>query len=146
MREGPPRSSYTTFSFAWAQAGGGAQSVDAAELAAGATPQYVCNVTNTGAVASDVSVLGFYSTGLPGEPLQELFDFARVAALAPGATATVQLTLPPWVAATIDEAGARWATPGAFRVRVGEPGNWAEGALEVRGAGAVALGRRAMAE
>ena len=125
--------SYTTFSFDWSLEGGGKAVVAAESLAAGDAPLYRVNVTNTGHVVSDVSVLGFFSTGLPGEPLQELFDFSRVAALAAGASAEVTLTLPPGVAATIDSKGKRWATPGSFLVRVGEPGNFAEGSLEVRG-------------
>jgi len=124
--------SYTTFSFAWASAAGGDVHADTRTLLA-APPQYVCNVTNTGSVVSDVSVLGFFSTGLPGEPLQELFDFARVAALAPSATATVTLTLPAGVAATVDADGTKALTPGAFAVRVGEPGNFATGTLALAG-------------
>jgi len=124
--------SYTTFSFVWADGAGAAAATTDGFLAA--PPQYVCNVSNTGAVTSDVSVLGFFSTGLPGEPLQELFDFARVAALAPGATATVTLTLPAGVAAVVDAAGEKSLVPGAFRVWVGEPGNFAHGALALSGA------------
>ena len=32
-------------------------------------------VTNTGSVTSDVSALAFVSTGAPGQPISELFDF-----------------------------------------------------------------------
>lgn len=120
--------SFTTFSFVWADSGAAR-----ASTAAFQPPQYSCNVTNTGSVTSDVSVLGFYSTGLPGEPLQELFDFARVAALAPGATATVVLTLPARVAATITAEGKHVLVSGLFRVWVGEPGNAAHGTLELEG-------------
>jgi hypothetical protein len=121
--------SYSTFSFVWADSG-----ARRATTAAFAPPQYLCNVTNTGTVTSDVSVLGFFSTDLPGEPVQELFDFARVAALAPGATATVALTLPARVAATVSAAGTHILTPGSFRVWAGEPGNFARGTLDVVGA------------
>ena len=46
--------------------------MDAAAWAAGAAapPVYAVNVTNTGAATSDVVALAFYSTGLPGEPIQ----------------------------------------------------------------------------
>ena len=72
-----PRAQYTTFSYAWAAADHAV--VDAAAWAAGtvAPPMYVVNVTNTGAVTSDVVALAFYSTGLPGEPLSEVRQRAR---------------------------------------------------------------------
>ena len=64
--------SFTTFSFAWFDIGEQHKRVDAAALASGATapPSYAVNVTNTGSVTSDVSVLGFFSTGNPGQPIQ----------------------------------------------------------------------------
>jgi beta-D-xylosidase 4 len=81
--------SYTTFSYAWCSASGARRVAQASALAAGlaAPPSYCVNVTNTGQRTSDVSVLAFLSSGLfPQEPLQELFDFGRLAALAPGET------------------------------------------------------------
>lgn len=64
--------SYTTFSFSWFDNGASSRSVDAAAFASGAAapPAYAVNVTNTGSVMSDVSVLGFFSTGNPGQPVQ----------------------------------------------------------------------------
>jgi beta-D-xylosidase 4 len=85
--------SYTNFKFTWLSAASG---VGVLRLGA-VPPQYSVNVTNVGSVTSDVSVLGMYSTGIPGEPLEELFDFERVAALAPGQTVTVTLSLPAGV-------------------------------------------------
>lgn len=114
--------SYTTFSYAWFDGESAHQTVDAAEWASGAAqpPSYAVNVTNTGNVASDVSALAFYSTGLPGEPIQELFDFARAAAVHPGETVTLFFTLPPAVAATVSADGTQALTPGRFTVRIGD--------------------------
>jgi beta-D-xylosidase 4 len=134
--------SYTTFSFSWYNSS--SSSLRATPLGLLRAPPVVhCNVTNTGAVASSVSVLGMLSTGLPDEPLQELFDFARVADLAPGATATVALTLPPGIAACVDGAGQRVLRAGRFQLRVGEPGNWAAAELLVEGEEVVISAREA---
>lgn len=64
--------SYTTFSFTWFDGASAHQSIAAVSFATkdAAPPSYAVNVTNTGAVASDVSVLGFYSSGNPGQPVQ----------------------------------------------------------------------------
>ena len=64
---------------------------------------------------------------------QELFDFARVGALAPGATATVYLTVPPAVAADAGADGILRVIPGVAQVWVGEPGNFVRAALELVG-------------
>lgn len=65
---------------------------------------------------------GAKSTERPRAPrhVQELFDFQRVAALAPGAVATLRFTLPPEVAGTVAADGAIALTPGRFRVRIGD--------------------------
>jgi beta-D-xylosidase 4 len=125
--------SYTTFQFVWFDsAGGGAQEASTAGFAA-SPPYYACNVTNTGTVASDVSILGMFSSGIPSEPIQELFDFDRVAQLQPGETRTVYLTLPAGIAAIVTDAGDRVLVPGEYVVRVGEPRNWAVGSLRLTG-------------
>ena len=63
--------------------------------------------------------------------LQELFDFQRVSALAPGVTVTVYLTIPPEVAADVGSDGELRIVPGTARVWVGEPGHAVEGILLV---------------
>ena len=126
--------SYAKFAFDWFDASAACQTVPAASLIKPySPPHFLVNVTNLGTVTSDVSVLGFFSTGLPGDPLQELFDFQRVAALAPGLTVTVQLSMPVEVAASARKDGTRWLLPGVFRVWVGEPLNAAHGTLELTG-------------
>ena len=64
--------SFTTFAYTWFDDGEGKAQIDATAWAAGAVapPAYAVNVTNTGGVPSDVSALAFFSTGLPGEPIQ----------------------------------------------------------------------------
>jgi type IV secretory pathway TrbL component len=84
---------------------------------------------------------------VPGQPIEALFDFQRVAALAPGATATVSLTVPPEVAAITTPSGvqslvrnggssATGSSSSGYSVRVGDvasTGNYAAGRLVVTG-------------
>ena len=77
--------SYTTWQLTWLSdaeegGGGGRRSVDAAAWLAGAAPApaWGVNVTNTGAVTSDVSVLAFLSSGYAGAPLQQVCGWRRV--------------------------------------------------------------------
>ena len=137
--------SYTTFAFEWASTSVARVDADAFASGAADAPAYSVNVTNTGAVKSDVSVLAFLTgTGEPGAPLQQLFDFDRVAALAPGQTATLFFSVPLDVAAEprADGSMALFPRGGAPRgVRIGSPGEqMLEGTLELfslRGADAV---------
>jgi len=140
--------SYTTFSFETATGSGGGDSggggggagaatTDTAALASGHEDYYrsggalpsggaqsnVVTVTNTGDVTSDAVVLGFVSSNHTDAPAnKELFDFARVAQLAPGASATVVLTLPTPVLALVDSDGAEWVRPGAYHLEFGVRG------------------------
>jgi hypothetical protein len=126
--------SYTTFSYAWVY--GETTTVDAAAFAS-SPPPFAVNVTNTGAVTSDVSVLAFFSSNVPGEPIQELFDFARASAVAPGQTVQLTFTLPPDVAARVDADGTSAIVPGnTYEVRIGDvfaTGNFVRGTVEVTG-------------
>jgi hypothetical protein len=112
--------SYTTFSFAWVSGSEGVEgTVDAAGVVDGTTPlpPYAVNVTNTGSVVSDVSALAFVSTGVAGEPLQQLFDFQRAARVAPGASVVLVFTLAPELASVVRADGARVLVPGTQLVR-----------------------------
>ena len=171
--------SYTTFSFAWgdgtpaewgngtpAEWGDGAPagssatpptvSLMAAALAAGsaAPPQYRVNVTNTGNVTSDVSVLAFVSSDQPDEPIEELFDFGRTALLRPGETRTLTFSLGVAVlasghggrsaptAASGRAAPALFVRPGVYEVRIGDTrgtGNFVVARLRVEGDAPVEL-------
>ena len=146
--------SYTTFRFSWG-AEPAQRSLDAAALASGASapPAYRVNVTNTGAVVSDVSVLAFLSSGQPDEPLEELFDFGRLAALRPGETRQLIFSLAlavlasgraPPAAAGAPLAGALFIRPGEYTLRFGDTrasGNFVATALVITG-GAARLSER----
>jgi beta-glucosidase-like glycosyl hydrolase len=136
--------SYTTFALSWAEGSSSTARVDAEDFVAGqqrgggAAPSYQVNVTNVGAIVSDVSVLAFLDgPGTPGAPLQQLFDFGRISALLPGASATLTFSVPLDVAAEARADGSLALFPrgGApRRVRIGLPGiSMLEGALELCG-------------
>jgi len=115
--------STTTWALAWFGDAAPEYAVRAAAWAAGAAPPpYAVNATNTGARASDLSLLGFIASGAPGEPLQELFDFQRASNIAPGATATMYFSVPAAVAARVGASGEAALAPGALAVRIGAPG------------------------
>ena len=138
--------SYTTFSLTWFSAGADVARVDSEAFSAAcasapprecaAAPSYAVNITNSGNVVSDVSVLAFLQgTGEPDTPLRQLFDFERVAALAPGQTATVIFPVPLAVAASARADGSTVLRAGARGVAIGLPGQqMLRGRLEVVGA------------
>jgi hypothetical protein len=137
---------YTNFSYSWGDsgAGGGSSSVDVAAWAAGAAapPPFAVNVTNTGSAASDVTALAFLSSGLPGDPIEQLFDFQRAAAVAPGETVTLYFAAPMGVAARVSLGGVKALQPGRLSVRIGDvraTGNFVSGALQLTGAQPVVL-------
>ena len=123
--------SYTTFEYAWeggswvaVERGGGRQGA--------APPAYAVNVTNTGLVVSDVSALAMVASGLPEEPIEELFAFDRAAAVRPGETRTLRFSVGQWAA-------ARGRRAGEYTVRIGDvrssSGNWVQGRLSVGATG-----------
>lgn len=84
---------------------------------------YTATVTNTGGVASDYVLLGFLRSPSriaadPAEPLQELFDFARVS-LAPGASTVITLSVPPSVITHVDAAGDERLHAGDYEIEIG---------------------------
>lgn len=123
--------SYTTFEYVWFDASSSQREVDATMWAAPSTfedamaaaPSYAVNVTNAGNITSDVSALAFLAPMNSSDlsaPLQELFDFQRAAAVAPGQTVTLYFTVPRDVAASVSSAGEATLTPGLFTVRIGD--------------------------
>jgi hypothetical protein len=89
---------------------------------------YSVKVTNTGAVASAVVVLGFIKANSTDPshadaPLMgELFDFVRVEMLAAGASTTVKLAMSPTVLSMVDRRGVQRILPGNYTVSFGVPG------------------------
>ena len=101
---------------------------------------YSVNVTNTGKVRSDVTVLAYltynstsaqYPTLSP--PLRQLFDFQFIPMLAPGATQQVFFQLTANSLKQVDERGHEWLLPGHYEVHVNE--GHAKMAVQVVGGG-----------
>ena len=111
--------SYANFSFMWRDGTASPRfSFDAEAL----PPSFSVNVTNNGPVVSDVSAIALWSSGVPGEPLEECFDFQREAAVRVGETREMVFTLPPDVMAVASRDGVLALMPGAGnRVRIGDP-------------------------
>jgi len=92
--------------------------------------EYTINVTNTGSVASDVSVLGFLSTqpdpshpAAASPPLSTLFGFDKLHALAPGQSATVYFFVTVRQLVHVDSTGDKWLLPGKYQVYWGDSAN-----------------------
>eukprot|EP00301_Raphidiophrys_heterophryoidea_P027560 c9709_g2_i1.p1 GENE.c9709_g2_i1~~c9709_g2_i1.p1 ORF type:complete len:924 (+),score=247.23 c9709_g2_i1:172-2943(+) len=86
-------------------------------------PSYSVRVTNTGLVTSDCVVLGFVSSNQTDAPAnKELFDFARVSALAPGQSQDVFFSISPEVLALVNREGVEYIAPGTYRVSFGVDG------------------------
>ena len=117
--------STTTWALTWLDGVAPDASVDAAAWAADTTspPPYAVNATNTGTRTSDISLLAFISSGLPGDPLQELFDFQRAAAVAPGASVLLYFTVPTVAAARTGDDGSAALAAGDLAIRIGAPGD-----------------------
>ena len=142
--------SYTTFSFAWCENSSSAlaQEVSTSMLVNKSItpPSYCVNITNTGNVTSDVSVLAFLSSGQPDEPIEELFDFGRLHALEVGETRELHFSISLDVLASGREPeiqqsmmrrpGALYIWPGNFTIRIGDTlasGNYVQTNLTVTG-------------
>ena len=84
---------------------------------------YSCNVTNTGAVQSDVSVLLFMNSTVPDTPRQTLVGYVHVHGLAAGATQTVYFDVDMSRVLYADAQGDRWLMPGDYRFFIGHAGH-----------------------
>jgi beta-D-xylosidase 4 len=83
---------------------------------------YAVNVTNTGKVASDVSVLLFSNASSSGGPQRKLIDYDHVARLQPGESRLVIFSLSLTSFSTVLENGHRVLTPGEYLIHVGHGG------------------------
>ena len=98
---------------------------------------YTVNITNTGTVRSDATVLAFYSPDGPSPfvgvepPISTLFDFAFVPMLAPGHTSTLWFQMTAKSLLTVDGRGHEWLLPGRWKVSIGDSGDTVR--LEVMG-------------
>ena len=116
--------SYTTFSLTWFT-NEVYTAISLFDIVSGHTlPQYQVNVTNTGSVTSDVSVLAFIDAPEnkdPDTPIQQLFDFQRVSQLAPNTTVTLFFTATVDSIALVGQDGTAKVTKGKRRIRIGFP-------------------------
>ena len=84
---------------------------------------YSANVTNTGSVASDISVLLFMNSSVPDTPQQTLIGYVHVHRLAPGSTRTVYFDVDMSSMLYVDAEGDRWLMPGQYRFFIGHAGH-----------------------
>jgi beta-D-xylosidase 4 len=130
--------SYTTFSYEWGpemstqafevyniqkliQAGTEALDIDAFKYQ---FVSYEVNVTNTGSVTSDVSVLCFANTSssaaLDGiQPFKELIGYGRLFALKPSESRILLFDISLKDISSVDSNGHRWIHPGTVNVFIG---------------------------
>lgn len=125
--------SYSSFKFEWSgdkTMEQRTQQVTAADVATGAVAlEYTVKVTNTGSVASAVSVLAFLNTTLaegqravvPTPPIRQLFNFSKVH-LQPGSSTTVTLGMEKELLALTSWSGERAVRQGQYTVAVGGVG------------------------
>jgi xylan 1,4-beta-xylosidase len=116
--------SYTTFSLTWFNNEVHTE-ISLFDIVSGnSLPQYQVNVTNTGSVTSDVSVLAFIDAPEnkdPDTPIQQVFDFQRVSQLAPNTTVTLFFTATVDSIALVGQDGTAKVTTGKRRIRIGFP-------------------------
>ena len=107
--------SYTSFSVDFGgSAPAGPVPVSNSNLTAAAS--FVLKVTNTGPVAGDEVVQGYYTPNDSSNPLRrQVFAFQRVH-LAAGESSTVTLSATPMAFVEVDDAGDTYSTPGTFDV------------------------------
>jgi len=81
---------------------------------------WTVNITNTGSVKSDVSVLAYVSSDATfagvTPPIKELYDYTRIHSLAPGASEVYTFGLSYRVFSSVDEHGHAWLLPGTYRL------------------------------
>jgi len=81
---------------------------------------WTVNVTNTGEMTSDVTVLAYVSSSATFEdvtpPIKELYDYTRIHSLAPGQSEIYTFGLSYRVFSSIDKNGHAWLLPGTYRV------------------------------
>lgn len=79
------------------------------------------NVTNTGAVLSEVVVLAYVSSNASidgiSPPIKELFDYARPL-LTPGESTVLIFGLSYRVLAHVDQDGHQWLLPGKYKLAI----------------------------
>lgn len=125
---------YTTFEVEWAEGSPaasysiqdlvGSANSSAAHVDSALLDTFTVQVSNTGNVTSDYVALLFSNTtaGPSPAPLQELVSYARVKAIAPGASATASLNVTLGTIARVDEDGNSIIFPGVYNLWVDTKG------------------------
>ncbi|MCL2488251.1 MAG: glycoside hydrolase family 3 C-terminal domain-containing protein [Oscillospiraceae bacterium] len=107
--------SYTSFKYDLPQT---TLTAAAGDIAAESAPVTIpVSLTNTGGIDGDETVQVYVKAPVPG-PKYELKWFARIPVKA-GATANLEIALPPKAFSTVDETGARRILPGAYTIYIG---------------------------
>lgn len=134
--------SYTSFSFTWL--GNQITVIDADRWVKGEIklPEFAVAVTNDGLVISDISVLAFIISGIPGQPLRQLVDFQRGAQLHPNETITLYFTISLTATATTNQNGEQYIIPGEYTIEIGDIGttNILQGTIRIQGDTPVHIG------
>ena len=129
--------SYTTFSYLfiktarpvestrkWSQyAHAWAETAQVKDRSSAPFMTYSANVTNTGSVRSDLSILLFMNSSVPDTPMQTLIGYVHVHRLAPGETQTVYFDVDMAALLYVDQEGDRWLMPGDYQFYIGHAGH-----------------------
>ena len=84
---------------------------------------YSANVTNTGSVTSDVSVLLFVQSSAPDTPKQQLVGYVHAHALEPHAWRVVYFDVRLSALLAVDDEGDRWLQPADYSLFIGHAGH-----------------------
>ena len=84
---------------------------------------WAANVTNTGSVVSDTSMLLLLNSTAPETPQQQLVGYEHVSRLQPGESRTVYFQLGINSVLKVDEDGDRWLVPAVYTLFVGHAGH-----------------------
>jgi hypothetical protein len=122
--------SYSTFTFEilttnMSETSSSSPPFTAASLVAGSQEiKHVVRVTNTGRVASAVSVQAFVGSDHADAVFNdELYDFDITTVLSPGDTQLLTFTLPTKTLALVDDDGDQMVSPGLYRLKIGGAGS-----------------------
>ena len=129
--------SYTTFGYQWLDTANEVESIahwtqrtrtwasanDVADHSSAPFVMYSANVTNTGNVTSDVSVLLFLSSSAPDTPKQQLIGYVHVHALSQQQSKVVYFDVNLNSILAADHNGDRWLQPADYQVFIGYAGH-----------------------
>ena len=129
--------SYSTFSYSWLDTAADVESIsewaqrttdwatdnEVKDASSAPFVMYSCNVTNTGKVTSDVSVLLFLHSSADDTPKQQLIGYVHVHDMQPGQSQPVYFDVQLSSLLQPDDNGDRWLQPADYTVFVGHAGH-----------------------